>query len=924
MMLRCILLLAGAWCVLAPACSLQAHPQVRARPAFMSQLKAFEQNPLVTRAVLRNGLTVLVNESHAAPVVSFAVHVKTGYAQDPAGLSGMAGLVQRMLLSRVETGGGGRLLWEDVRTLGGELLGFTEAQRTSFSLTVPAAQWRKAVEHLGQLLVIPTWDEERLRRQITHLRAEERFRYRTPAMASREMLLELLLGKERSASWNPAGPAATGEFTLDAVRKHYEAEYRAAAVTVVVSGALVAAEVLNEVVKIFAKIPSGTGGAGLPTQAAVRDGFRYAQVTGAAEGARVLAGFRIPVPGAADYSAIEVMRAILATGERSVLARSLRDEKKSIRRFSSELLSYPGGGILVLDMETDMDSMDRAEIALFTELELLKRSEPTAEQMERAYAQLEVAHWSALQTAAQRAERLSYLEARGAWKDLQSYPSAVRKVRPADVSAAAKKYLGLASCAIVEYLPLGGGSRNMSAEMLLDILNTLLEESVREELVKREKSTKPAYSIPARRPASSLSEIRYPFRKASVLRGPELYIREDRSLPLVHIGFFYPGGRLMESHEKRGITDLMLRSLLGRQNADDKPDPLLQLEIYGGILQPVIERDYFGAYLTLPSLWVEEGLDLFLGLIKATGFEEESVERQKALLAAELHADSCIDETYPARRLKEMLFGGHPYGVDAAGVAQTIGAMDHASVRDWYRKTVENRLPIVVIAGDTRGTSLASYFVRNFSGSRYAASEMPEDFPDRQEQPGRIVEDWQETFSAVAMGFMLPPWGDEDLYSLALIREQLDTSAGLLGSAGGSGSEVGPALVAHGVELRVRGSILTVVARTAPGSEQAVLEVLRKQMEDLGSKQLLYRDYRTMLNAAEGEFWIRQQSRRAQAAELVLNVLAGRDLEEMQDYPSRLREVTADDFQEAAVRFLKPARAAELILRGSGGTAGEK
>jgi hypothetical protein len=58
------------------ACPGVSNPQVRPRvpqpsapPAFMQQLRSFDQVGTYTRVVLKNGVTILVTEAHSTPLV---------------------------------------------------------------------------------------------------------------------------------------------------------------------------------------------------------------------------------------------------------------------------------------------------------------------------------------------------------------------------------------------------------------------------------------------------------------------------------------------------------------------------------------------------------------------------------------------------------------------------------------------------------------------------------------------------------------------------------------------------------------------------------------------------------------------------------------------------------------------------------------
>ena len=50
----------------------------RPGPVYMPYMKNFEEREDSTRAVLKNGLTVLVNESRTAPLAALLVYVKGG------------------------------------------------------------------------------------------------------------------------------------------------------------------------------------------------------------------------------------------------------------------------------------------------------------------------------------------------------------------------------------------------------------------------------------------------------------------------------------------------------------------------------------------------------------------------------------------------------------------------------------------------------------------------------------------------------------------------------------------------------------------------------------------------------------------------------------------------------------------------------
>ncbi len=134
-------------------------------PAFMQQLKSFEQEGAVTKVVLKNDLTILVVEAHSYPLAEVLAWVKVGTMDDPSETKGISRLMEHML-SRGTTNRTASVFAADMKALGGELHSATEYDHTGFWTIVPSAQWQKAVEIQADALLNPLLDPQELKRQI--------------------------------------------------------------------------------------------------------------------------------------------------------------------------------------------------------------------------------------------------------------------------------------------------------------------------------------------------------------------------------------------------------------------------------------------------------------------------------------------------------------------------------------------------------------------------------------------------------------------------------------------------------------------------------------------------------------------------------------------------------------------------------------
>ncbi|HYS78223.1 MAG TPA: pitrilysin family protein [Candidatus Dormibacteraeota bacterium] len=76
--------------------------------------------PAPARTLLKNGLTVLVQENHAIPLVQFRLMIKAGSTADPAGKEGTAAILSR-LLKRGTKSRSGSQFFEEVEFVGGTI-----------------------------------------------------------------------------------------------------------------------------------------------------------------------------------------------------------------------------------------------------------------------------------------------------------------------------------------------------------------------------------------------------------------------------------------------------------------------------------------------------------------------------------------------------------------------------------------------------------------------------------------------------------------------------------------------------------------------------------------------------------------------------------------------------------------------------------
>src|SRR5213594_4414440 len=94
-----------------------------------------EDQGQTTKAILQNGLTVIVREQHAVPLASITTFVKAGYFDEEDRLGGISHVIEHMFFKGTARRPVGEIARE-TKTLGGYLNAYTYYDRTVYYTVV--------------------------------------------------------------------------------------------------------------------------------------------------------------------------------------------------------------------------------------------------------------------------------------------------------------------------------------------------------------------------------------------------------------------------------------------------------------------------------------------------------------------------------------------------------------------------------------------------------------------------------------------------------------------------------------------------------------------------------------------------------------------------------------------------------------------
>ncbi|HLG17696.1 MAG TPA: insulinase family protein [Blastocatellia bacterium] len=912
-----------------------------------------EQIRNVSRFVLRNGITVIISEQHATPLAAAVAYFKAGRMDETELTLGAA-----ELLARASAAAKAR----DLAALGASGGAYAAADHSAFYLTVAPERLKDALSVQAQMIRSLPLSSDDSQGGSSFDETTDR---EGQAGKHLEMLKSVAFTRRGTGKLqNTDTPSVPREHLLEFSRMHYRPEK----LILSVCGAVSTFHALVEIQRLYAgfappaaepqppkdqtanratpaKSPaSGDAGPAQQTRPAAaqkpplvepaattrlpepeQTKLRYAADRGDIEQSVVTVGFRVPGLNSKSWPAIEVLSALAGRGRASRLARALLDEQAVVSAVQSDYVALADAGLLTIQMKPAFDPsagtlMDKAESALFREIDRLRRVVPSEAELARAKSVLEGRFIDRVESYCDRALLLAHAEAMpSGLRAALDYRRLIREVRAEDVQRAASAYLTLAGASVHEFEPVSAPPRTFDSERfaatVLAWAPGFAEAVSPKEVISPDpRNAPPVIAQGVERPADELAALEsiepLPIRDFSTLNGPRAFVREDHSEPKVTIALLFPGGRIAEDETRSGITEFMLRAMLRGTPRRPSNEVSFELEQLGADVEIIAEPDFFGLVAEVLSRNADRALKIMRDLIEDPAFRDSDLARARAEQTAVIRESLGSGAARSRELLFQALFAGHPYSLPPHGRQEVVSKLTGDQVREWHEGAIKRRVPVAIIVGDTEGSALVSGTVAD--GFKRRETDPPARYPAAAAtKPTDRAEQYKRPQSVLSIGFPGPRGGSDEALALGLIESAMNVLLGELGSKQGSFY-----VARSSSESFLAGGAFRVDIVTSPENEQRVRTAVVAEIERL-AKNGLSVDQVTAARAQTITARLgRLQHRRERALEYARTILYEHRPAEADSLADRLGRITPDEIKRVAGIYLKPSTASLGIVRG--------
>ena len=363
---------------------------------------------------LDNGLFVTLSEDHTAPIAAVNLWYHVGSANEKVGRTGFAHLFEHMLFQGSAHVGSNEH-FELIQRAGGTLNGSTWLERTNYFETVPSnelalALWLEA-DRMGELL--PAMTQEKLDTQRDVVKNERRWAVdNQPYGTMLEKMQELVFPPSHPFQHSLIGSMEDlSAASLDDIAQFFATYYTPDNAVLSVAGDFDSKEALATIREYFSPVPKGKGKPPLPPMSLPPVfGSRLREVVpDNVSLPRLFMAFRSPVFGSEEYYAASVAAALLGMRKGSRLQRALVRERQiaaDAGAFTFDLAK--ASDLLVVDVTARPEiAVGQLEEEVEREIDVLYRDGVSDEEVQRAIALIETDLVASLQSAGERADRLS-------------------------------------------------------------------------------------------------------------------------------------------------------------------------------------------------------------------------------------------------------------------------------------------------------------------------------------------------------------------------------------------------------------------------------------------------------------------------------------------------------------------------------------
>jgi len=617
--------------------------------------------------ILDNGLTIILKEEHAAPVISLKIYVKTGSATEGEYLgTGISHFLEHLIGEGTTTRDRPELEKME-EMIGGASNAYTTHDHTCYYMVSPKEYFDMMMDLLSDNYLNSTLPEKAFKTQKGVILNEINMGHDEPERYSSQKFMETIFAV------NPLRHPVIGykdlfvQLEREDLLKYYREKYNPSNTVVVAVGDFDTSETLNKIKDAFKEfkrrsyqepyIPSE------PEQISKRTGIFDMDISLA----YVKMGYHTVEITHRDIYTLDLISGILGEGLSSRLYQEIKENQGLC--FSIESSSYIpifSKGLFLISSVNIPENIDAVEKAIIKEIDKLKSEPVGSDELEKVKNIIKSNFVLSNQTVQDQASRLGIDEiCTGDIHFSEKYLEKIDSIKNEDIMRVAAKYFNDDNLTVTSLVP-----------------------------------TK--YAKEKKMDKAAAADLRPDVKLNKLANGIRLLTFENKTTPLVSITAYFIGGVITENEKNNGVSNLMASLFLKGTKKMNAKKLAEEIEGYGAVISTSSERNSFSVNITTLKIHLDAILDILSDVILNSTFSEEQIAKEKEIVLAAIKHRNDDWQGYADNLLLSILFKESPYRFDPLGTPELIKKLTRKDILDYYKKYCVPNNMVLAVFGDIK------------------------------------------------------------------------------------------------------------------------------------------------------------------------------------------------------------------------------
>jgi zinc protease len=843
--------------------------------ALLTVMIAVPSSAQLLHTTLKNGMTVVIKENHAAPVVTAVMYVRAGHIFEEEFLGGGISHYCEHLVAMGTTTNRTEAEADEILTmLGGASNAYTTSDHTAYYISTSKEHLETAIDLVSDWVLHNAMDPHEVEREHGVITREIEMGQDEPRRRIGKLYNAAMFVKHPEHHPTIGYKDVFLQLNRDDLVNYYERMYVPNNMIFVIAGDLDAGRTLELVKKYCADAERKPLRQIYLQTDPVQMGTRRVDDEMDIETTYLMMGWRTVKVTHPDLYALHLLEDILSRGESSRLVKSVRDEHQLVHTISASSYNpcYDAADFTVLST-LEIENVNKAEAAVLEQIDRLRGELVTPEELAKVKNQRLAAEVFANQTAENQAMQIGQdLIRTGNPNFSRDYLERIKAVTAEDIRRVVRTYFRDEAMTVAVLHPTGT------------------------EMPAREQARETA--------AGAVGET----HKVVLDNGLTLLMKPNPHVPLVSMHAYLKGGVLYEGEADNGrfnLTARMLRRGTEKRTAEQIAE---EIDALGGHIGSSAGNDLTHVSVEVLKEHSMKGLEILADLLQNPVFDAEELEKERQLVLAQIDRQNDDWRTQSEVFFQKTFYREHPYRFTPVGHKNSVSALTRDQLVETFEAYYAPNNMVLAVFGDI-DLAETEYLV-NKSFGKLAPREIS--FPKVPEEPAltanitdELITDRQQT--VIYMGYPGMKLGDPDWYAMRVI----DGITSGIGYPGGwlhttlRGNQLVYFVHAWN-DARSHPGYYAIQAATNPATADTALSIILEKQDLI--KQNTFTDEE--LEQAKSSCIVMQglyynQTNSAQASQAAANEIRGLGYDYAADFEERIRAVTRDDIQRVANKYFQ-------------------